>query len=191
MIQIYRIPVPKECLRAMPKDERVLFLLLGYAANQLSMLQKLLIFVTNRTPDAEVEQHATGTQTQMLVRLMVGAAEAWELVKPASSKNLWRRNISADWILPANRPLTRSNVNSADQTCSTLLGTTMPSTIQRVTKPNQPSRRRSTIVNSTVIGICISRSTASIRCSSYRTSSSCMALARKRVDPSWRKRSAS
>ena len=29
----------------------------------------------------------------------------------------------------------------------------MPSTIQRVTKPNQPSMRRSTIVNSTVIGI--------------------------------------
>ena len=44
----------------MPKDERVLFLLLGYAANQLSMLQKLLNFATNRTPDAEVEQHATG-----------------------------------------------------------------------------------------------------------------------------------
>ena len=81
MIQVYRIPVPKERLRAMPKDERVLLLLLGYAANQLSMLQKLLNFATNRTPEAEVEQHATGTQTQMLARLMVGALnEAWELV---------------------------------------------------------------------------------------------------------------
>jgi hypothetical protein len=81
MIQIYRIPVPKERLRAMPRDERVLLLLLGYAANQLSMLQKLLSFATNRTPDAEVEQHATGAQTQMLVRLMAGTLnEAWELV---------------------------------------------------------------------------------------------------------------
>ena len=54
MIQVYRIPVPKERLRKMPKDERVLFLLLGYAANQLSMLQKLLNFATNRTPEASL-----------------------------------------------------------------------------------------------------------------------------------------
>ena len=72
----------------MPKDERVLLLLLGYAANQLSMLQKFLNFATNRTPDAEVEQHATGTQTQMLVRLMVGALnEAWELVSSRFIRN--------------------------------------------------------------------------------------------------------
>jgi hypothetical protein len=32
MIQVYRIPVPKERLPAMPKDERVLLLLLGYNA---------------------------------------------------------------------------------------------------------------------------------------------------------------
>jgi len=82
MIQVYRIPVPKERLRAMPKDERVLLLLLGYALNQLSMLQKLLTFATNRTPVKELEQHATGAQTQMLVRLTVGALnEAWELVR--------------------------------------------------------------------------------------------------------------
>jgi hypothetical protein len=82
MIQVYRIPIPKSRLRAMPKDERVLLLLLGYASNQLSMLQKLLIFATNRTSDGELEQHATGVQTQMLLRLMVGALnEAWEMVR--------------------------------------------------------------------------------------------------------------
>jgi hypothetical protein len=81
MIQVYRIPVPKDRLRAMPKDERVLLLLLGYAANQLSMLQKLLNFATNRTPEAGFEQHATGSQTQMLVRLLVGSLnEAWLLI---------------------------------------------------------------------------------------------------------------
>jgi len=108
MIQIYRIPVPKECLRAMPKDERVLFLLLGYAANQLSMLQKLLNFATNRTPDAEVEQHATGTQTQMLVRLMVGALnEAWELVstrfiqKPLAKEYLGRLDLAGQQAFDA------------------------------------------------------------------------------------------
>jgi hypothetical protein len=82
MIQVYRITVEKERLRAMPKDERVLLLLLGYASNQLSMLQKLLIFATNITPMKELEQHVTGAQTQMLVRLTVGALnETWELVR--------------------------------------------------------------------------------------------------------------
>lgn len=101
MIQVYRIPVPKERLRAMPKDERVLLLLLRYAANQLSMLQNLLNFATNRTPEAEVEQHATGVQTQMLVRLMVGALnEAWELVstrfiqKPLAKDYLGRLDLA-------------------------------------------------------------------------------------------------
>jgi hypothetical protein len=82
VIQVYRIPVPKERLRAMPKNERVLLLLLGYVSNQLSMLQKLLTFATNITPAEELEQHASGAQTQMLVRLTVGALnEAWELVR--------------------------------------------------------------------------------------------------------------
>lgn len=53
MLKVYRIPIPKDRLRAMPKDERVLFVLLGYASNQISMLQKLLTFAINRTPDAE------------------------------------------------------------------------------------------------------------------------------------------
>jgi hypothetical protein len=80
MLKVYRIPIPKDRLRAMPNDERVLFVLLGYASNQISMLQKLLTFATNRTPDAELEQHATGAQTQMLVRL-VALNEAWEMVR--------------------------------------------------------------------------------------------------------------
>jgi hypothetical protein len=55
VIQVYRIPVPKERLGAMAKNERVLLLLLGYVSNQLSI---------------------------MLVRPTVGALnEAWELVR--------------------------------------------------------------------------------------------------------------
>lgn len=81
MIEVYRIPVPKERLRALSRDERVLLLLLGHVSNQLSMLQKLIMFSTNKTPDRDFEQHATGVQTQMLVRLIVGAVnEAWQLV---------------------------------------------------------------------------------------------------------------
>jgi hypothetical protein len=39
MIEVYRIPVPKDGLRALPKDERVPLLLLGYVSDQVLMLQ--------------------------------------------------------------------------------------------------------------------------------------------------------
>ncbi len=48
----------------MPKNERVLPLLLGYASNRVSMLQKLLTFASNRTWAKKREKHAIGAQTQ-------------------------------------------------------------------------------------------------------------------------------
>lgn len=66
----------------MPKEERVFLLLLGYAANQLSMLQKLLMFSSNKTPPNELEQHLSGAQTQMLVRYIIGVLhETWLLIE--------------------------------------------------------------------------------------------------------------
>jgi hypothetical protein len=56
MIRVVQIPLPKDRLRAVSKEERSLFLLLGYAANQITMFQKLLIFSSNRTPSEAVEQ---------------------------------------------------------------------------------------------------------------------------------------
>ena len=56
----------------MTPDERGLFLLLGYAANQITALLKLIHTATNLTPDDPVEQRVTGAQTQIFVRLMVG-----------------------------------------------------------------------------------------------------------------------
>jgi hypothetical protein len=75
------IPLSKERFEAIPKDERVLFLLLGYAANQITMFRKLLIFSSNKTPDDEVEQRIFGAQTQMLARFLIGIEhEAWKLI---------------------------------------------------------------------------------------------------------------
>ncbi len=80
-IQILRIPVPKERLRALSKDERVLLLLLGYVANQIAMFEKLLFFSANKNPTEDISQLGTHVQTQMLLRLMIGALhEGWRLV---------------------------------------------------------------------------------------------------------------
>ena len=87
----------------MPKDERVLLLLLGYAANQLSMFQKLLSFAAHRTTDTEVVQHAEAVQTQMLLRLMVGALnEAWKLVRTRFIENPLSKDY-IDRLEPAGR----------------------------------------------------------------------------------------
>lgn len=81
MIDIFRIRFPKEKLRALSSEERSLFFLLGYAANQIAVFRKIVVFATNKTPEEYVDQHVTGAQTQILVRHMVGVVcEAWELI---------------------------------------------------------------------------------------------------------------
>jgi len=82
MIDVLRIPVSKEVLHAMPKAERALFLLLGYASNQINLFSKLVIFSSNKTPLEQPEQSLSGVQTQMLARIIIGVLnEAWELIR--------------------------------------------------------------------------------------------------------------
>ena len=82
MIDVMRVPLPKERLKAVPKEERALFLLSGYAANQINLLFKLVIFSSNKTPDGQLEQKLSGAQTQMLVRILIGTLhEIYEMVR--------------------------------------------------------------------------------------------------------------
>jgi hypothetical protein len=71
-LDILRIPIAKDDLLKMSAPERSLFLLLGYASNQVNALWKLIIISTNHTPEDPVEQRVTGAQTQILVRLLIG-----------------------------------------------------------------------------------------------------------------------
>lgn len=73
MIQVYRIPIQKDSLLKLPKEERVCLLQLGHMANQVLMFEKLLIFATTLDSKNEVEQYTIGVQTQMLVRLAISA----------------------------------------------------------------------------------------------------------------------
>lgn len=87
-LKVLRIPIPKDRLKALPSDERVLFLLLGYVSNQIAMLQKLVVFSLNTQPENEPDQYATGAQSEMLVRMLVGAVnEAWLLVERRFTSN--------------------------------------------------------------------------------------------------------
>jgi hypothetical protein len=82
MIDIFQIKFPKERLAEMSVDERSLFFLLGYAANQIAVFRKMTVFSSNIDSDSPVKSRVEGAQTQMLVRHYVGVvAEAWELVE--------------------------------------------------------------------------------------------------------------
>jgi hypothetical protein len=82
MLDILRLDITKDCLRKMAKEERCLFLALGHASNQVSALWKLVIILTNGDETDLVKQRLEGAQTQVFVRLTIGAMqEAWRLIE--------------------------------------------------------------------------------------------------------------
>jgi hypothetical protein len=81
VIDIFRIRFPKDKLAQFTPQERAFFFLFGYSLNQMAVFKKLVVFSSNKTPEAYVHQHVSRAQTQILVRHMVGiVSEAWELV---------------------------------------------------------------------------------------------------------------
>jgi hypothetical protein len=82
MLDILRMDITKDLLRQMAKEECSLFLALGHASNQVNALWKLVIILTNGDESDPVKQRLEGAQTQVFVRLTIGAMwEAWRLVE--------------------------------------------------------------------------------------------------------------
>ena len=89
MIEIFRIPISKDQLRAIPADERNLLLLASHAVNQMSVLRKLLIFSLNYDSASEIENTLSAAQSQTILRFLFGAlAEAWEMTKRPINQKL-------------------------------------------------------------------------------------------------------
>jgi hypothetical protein len=87
MVKVFRIPVSKEKLKSLSKDERVLFILLGHSVNQMTMLEKLLV-LCSRPPQDQLDDMTSGAQGQMLLRLLIGVVnESWELVSTRFLQN--------------------------------------------------------------------------------------------------------
>jgi hypothetical protein len=73
MIQVLQIPLSKDKLRALSKEERVALFLFGNVTNQIVMMEKLLTFAHNApSPNGPLEQQAAALQGQMILRLMIG-----------------------------------------------------------------------------------------------------------------------
>jgi hypothetical protein len=81
MIELERYRVVPEALTAVPEGERNLFLALGSVANEMLLLQKLIL-CSPPNSRGEVFLHARLTHTLVLYRLLAGKLhEAWELLR--------------------------------------------------------------------------------------------------------------
>jgi hypothetical protein len=78
MKDVLKIDVSKAKIMAMPPRERAMFLLLGYAANQVACFTKLAIISTNYKTDDEVEGTLSAAQSLMILRTVAGVLhETW------------------------------------------------------------------------------------------------------------------
>jgi hypothetical protein len=88
-VEIYRVPISKAELRSIPVTERNLLLLASHAVNQLSILQKLLVFSLNYKGASKIEDTLSAAQSQTILRFLFGAlAETWEMLKRPTNQKL-------------------------------------------------------------------------------------------------------
>jgi hypothetical protein len=101
VLDILRLDITKDLLRRMAKEERCLFLALGHASNQVNALWKLVIVLTNGDESDPVKQRLEGAQTQIFVRLTIGAMwEAWRLV----DDRFLKRQLGREYLPLLDRP---------------------------------------------------------------------------------------
>jgi hypothetical protein len=117
MLDILQLPMTKEVLGNMTPEERALFLLLGYASNQVNALWKVVIVMTNDTPENPIEQRVSGAQTQIFVRLTIGAMhETWLLIERGFLKSKagreWASSLDAEALAGLDRLKKRFSVSN-------------------------------------------------------------------------------
>jgi hypothetical protein len=101
MLDVLRMDTTGDFLRKMTKEERCLFLALGHASNQVNALWKLVIILTNGDESDPVKQRLEGAQTQIFVRLTIGAMqEAWRLIEDRFLK----RPLGQEYLPLLDRP---------------------------------------------------------------------------------------
>jgi hypothetical protein len=110
-LKITRVALPKEKLQKLTTGERSLFLLLGYASNQINTLWKLVVVTTNEGEKDPVEEKVSAAQTQIFVRLLIGIMrEALKLIE----KRFWEARLERNTHLASARsPQKRSTVSKS------------------------------------------------------------------------------
>jgi len=81
-MEIFKIPISEQQLDSIPADERLFFMQIGHLANELSTLNRLLLFVGNSTGTTELESQIRNSHALLLVRLCSGKLfEGWQMLQ--------------------------------------------------------------------------------------------------------------
>ena len=81
-IRVHHITLSKTQLEAIPEAERNLLVLLGHAANEISVLSKLFHFCAGARSEEPMIMHAENAQALVLGRLLTGKIyECWNLLQ--------------------------------------------------------------------------------------------------------------
>lgn len=81
-MKIYEIPISEQQLDSIPANERFFFIQIGHLANELSTLNRLLLFMSNSSDTTELERWARNSQVLLLVRLCSGKLfEGWQMLQ--------------------------------------------------------------------------------------------------------------
>ncbi len=81
-MKIYEIPISQAQLDSFPANERLFFIQIGHLANELSTLNRLLLFVSNSSCTTNLETRAKNSQTLLLIRLCCGKLfEGWQMLQ--------------------------------------------------------------------------------------------------------------
>ena len=96
-VEIHRVLLPKAKLAAIPKEERVLLLLMGHATNEINVFSKLILMMRKEQPERQIEDFAEGGQIFIVMRTLIGKLhEAWEMFRTRAQSN---RAIAETYIM--------------------------------------------------------------------------------------------
>jgi hypothetical protein len=77
-VKVNRWRVDREKLRAIPENERALFVLLGHAVNEINILNKTFYLSTQFSEEPKWRAHAHVSQSLVFARALTGKLnEAW------------------------------------------------------------------------------------------------------------------
>jgi hypothetical protein len=71
MIDVFTVPISKAQFRKLPPEERAMVFVFCHILNQIGVLVKLVRFSSNRDPENHIEENASGTQTQIILRFLI------------------------------------------------------------------------------------------------------------------------
>lgn len=71
MIEVFTVPISKAQFRMLPPKERAMVFVSCHILNQIGVLVKLVRFSTNHDPENHIEENASGTQSQIVLRFLM------------------------------------------------------------------------------------------------------------------------